>query len=172
MAVEALGEKLWGIRLDTPRSRKGDFADIIREVRWELDIRGFHSVKVFVSGGLDDQTVAELDRAGADGFGVGTWVSNAPVIDFAMDIVQKNGKPVAKRGKLGGKKQVWRCEHCLTDLVLPFNAPEPQCPTCTSHTIPMLKPLLRNGNVVATLPTPIEIRDYVIRQLNIIQSHS
>lgn len=172
MAVEALGEKLWGIRLDTPRSRKGDFADIIREVRWELDIRGFHSVKVFVSGGLDDQTVAELDRAGADGFGVGTWVSNAPVIDFAMDIVQKNGKPVAKRGKLGGKKQVWRCEHCLTDLVLPSNTPEPQCPTCTSQMIPMLKPLLRNGNVVATLPTPIEIRDYVIRQLNIIQSHS
>jgi nicotinate phosphoribosyltransferase len=74
MAVEALGEKLWGVRLDTPGSRKGDFVDIIREVRWELDIRGFHSVKIFVSGGLDDQTVAALDRAGADGFGVGTWI--------------------------------------------------------------------------------------------------
>jgi nicotinate phosphoribosyltransferase len=171
MAVKALGEKLWGIRLDTPGSRKGDFAAIIREVRWELDIRGFHRVKIFVSGGLTDHTVAELDRAGADGFGVGTWISNAPVIDFAMDIVQKAGEPVAKRGKLGGKKQVWRCERCSIDLVLPYNASGPPCPTCASQTIPMLQPLMRNGKVVVKLPTTTEIRKYVIEQLNEVSSH-
>lgn len=172
MAVEALGDKLWGVRLDTPGSRRGDFVDIIREVRWELDIRGFHQVRIFVSGGLDDQTVAELARAGADGFGVGTWISNAPVIDFAMDVVQKAGHPVAKRGKLGGKKQVWRCERCSLDLVLPFTASEPPCPTCASQTIPMLRPLMRNGRFVAELPSTTEIRNYVIRQLNALSSHS
>src|SRR3989441_13105615 len=35
-----------------------------------------------------------------------------------MDIVEKEGKPVAKRGKLGGKKEVWRCDKCLLDYVL------------------------------------------------------
>jgi len=69
MAVEALGEKLWGIRLDTPGSRKGDFSEIIREVRWELDIRGFHHVKIFVSGGLDEKSLSELSEV-ADAFGV------------------------------------------------------------------------------------------------------
>ena len=172
MAVEALGEKLWGIRLDTPGSRKGDFSEIIREVRWELDIRGFHHVKIFVSGGLDDQTVAVLDHAGADGFGVGTWISNAPVIDFAMDIVQKAGKPVAKRGKLGGKKQVWRCERCSIDTVLPFNASGPSCPTCAARMVPMLQPLIRHGTVVAELPTTTEIRNYVLKQLEGVSSHS
>ncbi|TMI60783.1 nicotinate phosphoribosyltransferase, partial [Candidatus Bathyarchaeota archaeon] len=36
MAAEALGKDLYGVRLDTPGSRRGDFAEIIREVRWEL----------------------------------------------------------------------------------------------------------------------------------------
>ena len=40
--AEALGDKLYGVRLDTPGSRRGDFAKIIEEVRWELDLRGFN----------------------------------------------------------------------------------------------------------------------------------
>jgi len=42
-AAEIL-KNLDGVRLDTPSSRRGDFAKIVREVRWELDIRGFKNV--------------------------------------------------------------------------------------------------------------------------------
>ncbi len=165
MAAEALDNRLEGVRLDTPGSRKGNFADIIKEVRWELDLRGYQKVKIFVSGGLDEESVRVLSEAGAEGFGVGTSVSNAPTVDFAMDMVEIRGKPVAKRGKLGGKKQVWRCPKCLVDAVLPFDYPEPKCPQCGGETQPMLKPLIKDGKIVAKLPKPDEIRRYVLKQI-------
>jgi nicotinate phosphoribosyltransferase len=165
MAAEALKERLYGVRLDTPASRKGDFAELIREVRWELDIRGFKHVKIFVSGGLNEENMKELSEAGAEGFGVGTALSNAPTIDFAMDIVEINGKFCAKRGKMSGRKEVWRCMKCLTDIVQPLNKPQPKCPLCKGKTEPMLKPLIKNGKTVAELPTPNKIRQYVLNQL-------
>jgi nicotinate phosphoribosyltransferase len=165
MAAEALKDRLEAVRLDTPGSRKGDFAEIVREVRWELDVRGYRHVKIFVSGGLNEESVRVLSEAGAEAFGVGTSVSNAPTVDFAMDIVEIEGKPAAKRGKLGGKKQVWRCPECLVDTVLPFTAPKPNCPRCEGETQPMLKPLIKDGEIVAKLPKPYEIRQYVLRQL-------
>ena len=165
MAAEALKDRLYGVRLDTPGSRKGNFVDIIREVRWELDVRGYRNVKIFVSGGLDEEQVKVLSEAGADAFGVGTAVSNAPTVDFAMDIIELEGRLVAKRGKLGGKKQVWRCPECLVDTVLPFDSSKPECPRCGGETEPMLKPLIEGGKVVAELPIPREIRGYVLEQM-------
>ncbi len=165
MAAEALKDRLHGVRLDTPGSRKGDFVEIIREVRWELDVRGYQHVKIFVSGGLDEESVRVLGEAGVDAFGVGTAVSNAPTIDFAMDIVEFEGKLSAKRGKLGGKKQVWRCSQCLSDTVLPFEAPKPKCSICARKTQPMLTPLIKKGKIVADLSAPREIRRYVLEQI-------
>lgn len=165
MAAEALKKRLSAIRLDTPASRKGDFAELIREVRWELDIRGFDYVKIFVSGGLNEENMKELCDAGAEGFGVGTALSNAPTVDFAMDIVEIDGKPCAKRGKMSERKQVWRCKNCLADLVLPFDTPQPRCPLCKGEMKPMLKPLVKNGKIVAKLPKPNQIRQHVLRQL-------
>ena len=144
---------------------KGNFAEIIREVRWELDVRGYQHVKIFVSGGLDEESVRVLGEAGAEGFGVGTSVSNAPTVDFAMDIIELEGKLVAKRGKLGGKKQVWRCPQCLIDAVLPFKASQPKCPGCGGKTQQMLKPLVEKGKIVAKLPKPKEIRQHVLEQI-------
>ena len=170
MAAEALKDRLHGVRLDTPGSRKGNFVEIIREVRWELDVRGYKNVKIFVSGGLDEETVEVLGEAGADAFGVGTAVSNAPTVDFAMDIIELEGRLVAKRGKLGGKKQVWRCPECLVDTVLPFDSPKPECPECGGETEPMLKPLIEGGKIVAELPEPKEIRRYVLEQIGKLSS--
>ncbi len=164
MAAEALKDRLYGVRLDTPGSRKGNFVDIIREVRWELDVRGYRNVKIFVSGGLDEEQVKVLSEAGAEAFGVGSAVSNAPTVDFAMDIIELEGRLVAKRGKLGGKKQVWRCPECLVDTVLPFDSSKPECPQCGGETEPMLKPLMKRGKIVAELPKPKEIRRYVLEQ--------
>ncbi len=170
MAAEALKDRLYGVRLDTPGSRRGNFVDIIREVRWELDVRGYKNVKIFVSGGLDEEQVRVLSEAGAEAFGVGTAVSNAPTVDFAMDIVELEGRLVAKRGKLGGKKQVWRCWECLVDTVLPFDSPNPECPQCGGEMEPMLKPLIEGGKIVAELPEPKEIRGYVLEQMKKLSS--
>ena len=169
MAADLLKDRLAAVRLDTPKSRKGDFAEIVREVRWELDVRGYKHVKIFVSGGLDEKSVKELSEAGAEAFGVGTFISNAPTVDFAMDIVEVEGNLAAKRGKLSGKKQVWRCPSCLEDVVLPFSASPPRCPKCNGKTISMLKPLVKNGKIAADLPKAQDIRRYVLEQLEKVQ---
>ena len=165
IAAEALGKDLYGVRLDTPSSRRGNFAEIIREVRWELDSRGYNHVKIFVSGGLNDASVADLSLAGVDGFGVGTSVSNAPSIDFALDIVEADGKPVAKRGKLGGSKIVWRCDNCLTEKVTGATATEPKCPNCRGKLSKMLAPLLSKGRLSKALPSADHIRERVLDQI-------
>ncbi len=165
LAAEALGKDLYGVRLDTPSSRRGDFADIIREVRWELDSRGFGHVKIFVSGGLNDESVADLSLAGADGFGVGTSVSNAPSIDFALDIVEADGKPVAKRGKLGGRKTVWRCDDCLTERVTAVSEAKSECQNCGREMEKLLASLLSKGRLAKALPSADHIRNRVLGQL-------
>ncbi|QZX98220.1 nicotinate phosphoribosyltransferase [Halobaculum rubrum] len=106
-AVETLGDRLDGVRLDTTGSRRGDFRHIVREVQWELDARGYPDVDVFLSGGLGPTELRSL-RDVADGFGVGGYVSNADPVDFALDIVEVDGEPAAKRGKLSGVKEVYR----------------------------------------------------------------
>jgi nicotinate phosphoribosyltransferase len=163
-AAEVL-RNLEAVRLDTPASRKGDFAELLREVRWELNLRGYKHVKIFVSGGLNEGSVKQLSNAGADAFGVGTYISNSPTVNFAMDIVEMSGKLCAKRGKLGGKKEVWRCRKCLTDVVLPYSSVQPKCPKCGSITERMLRPLVKRGKIVSKLPKPGEIRNQVLKQL-------
>ena len=165
-AAEAIGERLGAVRLDTPGSRRGDFSQIIREVRWELDIRGHKDVGIFVSGGLDEEAVRLLGEAGADGFGVGTYVSCAPAVDFGLDIVEVEGRPAAKRGKLSGRKQVWRCPRCLVDTVQPSKQAPPRCPSCSGETEAMLQPLVKQGKIIGDLKPPNEIRECVLEQIN------
>ncbi|MDD1697635.1 MAG: nicotinate phosphoribosyltransferase [Methanoregula sp.] len=94
------------VRLDTPRSRRGNMRSIIEEVRWELDAHGYPEVKIFLSGGVTREDII-LYRDIVDAFGVGGAIANAPVIDFGMDIVEIEGIPKAKRGKRSGVKQVY-----------------------------------------------------------------
>lgn len=130
MAAEALKERLEGVRLDTPSSRRGSMEDIIREVRWELDIRGFNHVKIFVSGGLNEYTVKEYSDAGADAFGVGSHIMGAKPVDFGMDIVEVEGKPLAKRGIKSGAKDLYFCEDHLAFRYVPRGSDPPKCPIC------------------------------------------
>src|SRR5207244_6339095 len=102
-ATRILGERLAAVRLDTPASRRGDLGAILREVRWELDLRGFTEVRLFVSVGIDERAIVELNPF-ADAYGVGTAISNAPVIDFAMDVVEVDGHAGSKRGTVSGRK--------------------------------------------------------------------
>ncbi|MBC7328692.1 nicotinate phosphoribosyltransferase, partial [bacterium] len=141
-AAEALGRKLFGVRLDTPESRRGDIREILREVRWELDIRGYDYVKIYLSGGVDEKVIEETKEF-ADAYGVGTAISNAPTINFAMDIVEVEGKPFAKRGKLSGRKQVWKCKKCGKRMITKFDSPNPSC--CDEEMEGLLKPLIIDG---------------------------
>jgi nicotinate phosphoribosyltransferase len=161
--AEALGGRLSAVRLDTPSSRRGDFIQIIQEVRWELDLRGFHDVQIFVSGGLDEGRIAEL-RPYVDGFGVGTCISNAPVVDFSMDIVEIEGEPVAKRGKASGAKTVLRCRETGRREIVPLKeAPSRMAKSPTLEDL--LSPLIEGGRLVRRLLPPREIREYVLSQL-------
>ena len=168
-AVEKLGDKVWGIRLDTPGSRRGDFAEIIREVKWRLSLIGRDDVKIVVSGGIDEYSIPRLKAAGASAFGVGSAISNARIVDIAMDLVEVkvNGKwmAISKRGKYPGRKQVYRCEKCFVDLVVPLNKSEPKCPRCGGPMKPLLIKVLEKGEVVADIPPPQEVRKYVLEQV-------
>lgn len=100
--AKALGPNLTGIRLDTPRERGGVTPGLVREIRARLDMAGYPSVGIFVSGGLDPERIRLLKAAGATGFGVGSFIAAAPPIDFTMDLKEVDGCPVAKRGRIPG----------------------------------------------------------------------
>lgn len=159
----ALGEDLFAVRLDTPGSRRGDFRKIMEEVRWELDLRGYRHVKILISGGLDEHQILRYNDF-ADAYGVGTAISNAPVVDFSMDIMEIDGTPVAKRGKMSGSKGVYRCKRCMKTWVSPAGRGPESCP-CGGETEDLLRPLLSRGIFSKGLPRPDQIRDFVIRQL-------
>ncbi len=155
---------LSGVRLDTPRSRKGDMAKIVREVRWELDIRGYKNIKIYVSGGISEDDIKPLLEAGVDGFGIGTSISSAQTIDFSMDIVSVEGVPLAKKGKYGGKKEVYRCEDCLEFSVLKEGSRTEKC-SCGGVMKNALVPILENGKIVYDFKEPKKVRAYVLEQL-------
>ncbi len=168
-------DRLDGVRLDTTGSRRGDFRRIIEEVRWELDARGFHDVKIFASGGLNEQTLKDLKDAPVDGYGVGGAISNAPSIDFAMDIVAirdgEQWRPCAKRGKFSGRKTVWRCEACLATDVTLWDEEPPRCSYCGTKMARLTTTLVSNGKIVRKHRSEKQIREYVIEQLERLRAH-
>lgn len=165
--AEAMGEKLYAIRFDTPSSRRGDFYSILEEARWELDLRGFNHVKFIVSGGIQEDEVLHLNPL-ADGYGIGTSISNAPVVDFSMDIVEINGEPIAKRGKCSGAKKVLRCSKCHEDIILPLEIEIKTC-KCGGKYESLLHLFIDGGKILQELPGPGKIRGYVLEQVNNLQ---
>ncbi len=134
------------IRLDTPSSRRGNFPSLIREVRWELDLRGFRNVKIMVSGGLNAENILELKEAGAEAFGIGTSIASAKPYDFAMDIVEVEGTSLAKRGKYSGGKNVYKCQSCGSVIVKPSNYSKYEC-SCGNMVENLLGPVMKNGKL-------------------------
>ena len=164
--AQGLKGKLFGVRLDTPASRRGDFSKILAEVRWELDIRGYNDVKIIVSGGIDEYKIRELGPY-VDGFGVGTSISNAPVLDFAMDIVEIDGKPVSKRGKLSGRKKLLRCPQCFKRMVIYHKYEIPLCSHCGVKMDDILQKWIAGGRIVKQLPDVNKSREYVLKQMEV-----
>ncbi len=161
--AEALGRELYAVRLDTPSSRRGDFYRILEEVRWELDYRGFGHVKLIASGGIDEYQMPRLNPL-VDAYGVGTAIANAPVLNFALDIMEIDGRPMAKRGKRSGSKLVYRCRTCGKTAVVPAHLPLSHC-ACGGEVESLLRPLIREGRLVRDLPPPRTLREHVLDQV-------
>jgi nicotinate phosphoribosyltransferase len=160
-AFEVLGPKLWGVRLDTPASRRGDFTKIAEEVRWELDIRGGKNVKIIASGRIDEESIAKLNGV-VDGYGVGTAVAYPPVIDLSAKIVEVSEGSKrefrAKRGGLGGRKAVFRSAG-FSDFVALQGSPKP------AKSSAMLKPVLSKGKLVGAFRSVDDVRKGVLKDL-------
>ena len=106
-----------GITINAVRIDSGDLVESSKAVRRIFDDGGLVGVSIFASGGLDEDSIAELLRAGApiDGFGVGaslTASSDVPVLDCAYKLQEYAGLARRKQsvGKVTwpGRKQVWR----------------------------------------------------------------
>jgi len=112
--ARALGERLWGVRLDTAETMvdvalwpaMGQFKptgvapELVRRVRSALDAEGFQHVKIVVSGGFDAAKIRAFETAGvpADAYGVGSSLLRGNA-DFTADVVEVDGKPCAKAGR-------------------------------------------------------------------------
>jgi len=155
---------LKGVRLDTPGSRRGNFRELIQEIRWELDMNGYKGVEIIVSGGLNENTVREIADTCVSGFGVGTSISNAPTLDMAMDIVEKDGKPISKRGKFGGRKFAYRCPDCLSMDVSLSGNDDIRC-ACGSAMVLLEEQVMKAGKRMGKEKRPEDVRGYVLTQL-------
>ncbi len=154
ISARAIPESIYAVRFDTPGNRRGDFRDLIRECRWELDRNGFEHVKVFASGGIDVEYILHLNPV-CDAYGVGGEIASAPMIDYSLDIVEVNGEDRSKRGKRGGRKRLLVLENG-TRKVLPASS---AIPTGAKD---LLQPL---GELYASQTDVSALRERVLSQL-------
>jgi nicotinate phosphoribosyltransferase len=112
--ADALGDRLWGVRLDTSDTvvdrslwhEMGDFRPtgvnerLVHKVRDALDAAGHAAVRIVVSGGFTAERIRAFEAAGVpvDAYGVGSSLIRG-ANDFTADIVQVDGRPVAKVGR-------------------------------------------------------------------------
>jgi nicotinate phosphoribosyltransferase len=111
--ADALGEDLWGVRLDTSESMvdesladlgadapRGVNVELARRVRAALDDAGHQRVRIVASGGFDAEKIQRFEEEGApvDAYGVGSSLLRGQN-DFTADIVRVDGRPLAKVGR-------------------------------------------------------------------------
>jgi nicotinate phosphoribosyltransferase len=112
--ARALGDRLWGVRLDTSETmvdrslwdELGDFKPtgvnerLVRKVRDALDADGFERVKIVASGGFTAHKIREFESNGVpvDAYGVGSSLIRG-ANDYTGDIVLTDGRPSAKTGR-------------------------------------------------------------------------
>jgi nicotinate phosphoribosyltransferase len=170
--VVALAPKLSaaGITLSAVRLDSGDLAAHAREVRRILDAGGLGAVRVFVSGGIDEDAITGFVASGApiDGYGVGTSLvtsEDAPALDCAYKMQEYAGIPRRKHseGKATwpGRKQVFR-QRAGDVLTVVGDAQEGE---------PLIRPVMREGMVVAPPPSLAEIRTHAAAELERLPEH-
>ena len=112
--ADALGDRLWGVRLDTSEAlvdrslfnELGDFKPtgvnehLVWNVRNALDAAGHERVRIVVSGGFTADKISrfEAESVPVDAYGVGSSLIRGSN-DFTGDIVITDGEPSAKFGR-------------------------------------------------------------------------
>jgi nicotinate phosphoribosyltransferase len=112
--ARAMGDRLWGVRLDTSRTlvdrclwhEMGDFDPrgvnerLVRKVRAALDEDGFEHVRIVASGGFTVEKIESFERLGVpvDAYGVGSSLIRGEN-DFTADLVMADGRFTAKVGR-------------------------------------------------------------------------
>ncbi len=153
------------IRIDS-----GDLDDLTRRARAILDESNRSSVKIMVSGDLDEQRIAALVEAGApvDGFGVGTELitsRDAPAMGMVYKLVELDGEgkyklsPAKKTYPMA--KQVFR----QRDADGRFAGDHVTRADEAAEGEPLLVPIVRGGRLVGPLPTLEAVRDRCREQL-------
>jgi nicotinate phosphoribosyltransferase len=155
IAARTIPDSIFAVRLDTPGNRRGDFRDLMQEVRWELDRNGFEHVKIFASGGIDVEYILHLNPV-CDAYGVGGAIADAPMIDYSLDIVEVAGEDRSKRGKRGGRKRLLQLKDG-SHRVIPAAAPAPE----GAHDL-----LLPIEELFSTPPDASALRERVLDQLS------
>jgi nicotinate phosphoribosyltransferase len=166
--LAARGHRLTGVRLDS-----GDLLALSREVRRVLDAGGFPDVKVFASGGLDEEALDRLLRAGApiDAFGVGTRMTvsaDAPYVDMAYKLVRYDSRDVLKlspgKATWPGEKQVYRLTgadgRLERDVLALADEPPP-----SDGAEALLALVMEGGRIARPHPPLGEVRERCAREL-------
>jgi nicotinate phosphoribosyltransferase len=112
--AEALGPRLWGVRLDTSEDlvdrslldELGGFKPtgvnprLVEKVREGLDGAGYPDVRIVASGGFTAQRIREFEAKDVpvDAYGVGSSLIRGDN-DFTADVVLLDGRPCAKAGR-------------------------------------------------------------------------
>ena len=112
--AEALGDDLWGVRLDTSERlvdralwhEMGDFRPtgvnevLVHRVREALDAAGHERVRIVASGGFDAERIRsfEAKNVPVDAYGVGSSLLRGQN-DFTADIVLVDGRECGKVGR-------------------------------------------------------------------------
>jgi nicotinate phosphoribosyltransferase len=163
--LKADGIAIRGVRIDS-----GDLIAGARKVRGILDAGGLHDVIILVSGGINEDVLQGMMRAGApiDGFGIGVNLDasiDAPSLDCAYKLQEYDGHPKRKlsEGKVTwpGRKQVWRSYDAEGRMRGDILSRE----TDTQPGEPLIVPVMRAGRRIAPAPTLTEIRARAARDL-------
>jgi nicotinate phosphoribosyltransferase len=163
--LKTLGIVVRAVRLDS-----GDMIALSRSVRRILDQGGLTDIAIFASGGLDEDSIAEMLAAGApiDGFGVGTSLttsSDVPALDCVYKLQEYAGLPRRKlstgKATWPGRKQVWRRYgpdgRMTSDLLgLESDAQAGE---------PLIELVMQGGRRIAPSPSLAECRDRAARDL-------
>jgi nicotinate phosphoribosyltransferase len=163
--LRARGISIRAVRLDS-----GDLIALSKSVRRILDDGGLREVRIFASGGLTEDSVAEFLRAGApiDGFGMGTSLttsSDVASLDCVYKLQEYAGLSRRKRstGKATwpGRKQVWRSyatdERMVADVLSVENDEH--------NGEPLIALVMQGGRRVTASPSLAAVRERAARDL-------
>ena len=165
--------KASGIAIRSVRLDSGDLVALSNRVRRILDDGGLREVTIFVSGGLDEDSLLAFARAKApiDGIGIGTSLttsSDVPAIDCVYKLQEYAGlarrKRSANKATWPGRKQVWRrygADGRMAGDVLALDPP----PQRASDDEPLLQLVMQGGKRASPSPALDDIRRRVKREL-------